>query len=283
MNATNGRGKSSNDPLPPRPKQTTVADPAEAIAGFRARFRALGRAERAVAEKAYLKSGLRFHGVTQPDVRRTAVEFCRGRPELGAGGLRRLVDGLFASDYHDLRSLGIALLERKRALLSAADLPWLLDLVRVTANWAHVDWLATKVIGHLVTGLASARRRSTLRSWAGDGHMWVRRTALLAQLDELRAGRGDFDLFATIAAPLLGEPEFFIRKAIGWVLRDVSRRRPELTFRFLRRHGSALSGLTLREGARHLPAPMRARLSRRSRTAGARARTPASARARPAR
>ena len=81
----------------------------------------------------------------------------------------------------------------------------------------------------------------------------MRRTALLAQLDELRAGRGDFDLFARLAVPMLGEREFFIRKAIGWVLRDTSRKRPALTFAFLQAHRDAMSGLTLREGARRLP------------------------------
>ena len=89
-----------------------------------------------------------------------------------------------------------------------------------------------------------------LRRWARDRDFWVRRTALLAQLDALRRGGGDFDLFAEIAAPMLGEKEFFIRKALGWVLREVSKKRPALSHAFLRRHLGALSGLTLREGAK---------------------------------
>jgi 3-methyladenine DNA glycosylase AlkD len=60
---------------------------------------------------------------------------------------------------------------------------------------------------------------------------------------------------------MLGEREFFIRKAIGWVLREVGKRRPELTFEFLREHRDAVSGLTLREGAKYLlPAQRRALL-----------------------
>ena len=56
---------------------------------------------------------------------------------------------------------------------------------------------------------------------------------------------------------MLEEREFFIRKAVGWVLREVSKKRPELTFAFLREHRGRVSGLTLSEGAKYLPAAQR--------------------------
>jgi 3-methyladenine DNA glycosylase AlkD len=228
------------------------------VAAIAAHFRAQGDPRRAVGEKAYLKSALAFHGVGIPEVRRTAARLCREHPQLTHGELRELASALLATDFHDLRSVGIALLERRRDRLDERDLPWLLGLVRTTANWAHVDWLATKVIGPLAT--ASARRAALLGRWAKDPLFWVRRTALLAQHDALRAGGGDFALFAAIAAPMLTEKEFFIRKAIGWVLRSVAMRRPELTYQFLLAHRDRASGLTLREGAKHLPARQRAAL-----------------------
>jgi 3-methyladenine DNA glycosylase AlkD len=60
---------------------------------------------------------------------------------------------------------------------------------------------------------------------------------------------------------MLPEQEFFIRKAIGWVLREISQRRPELTFQFLQEHEGKPSGLTFREASRHLPAKMQQALS----------------------
>jgi hypothetical protein len=69
--------------------------------------------------------------------------------------------------------------------------------------------------------------------------------------------RGDFDLFARLAVGMLDEREFFIRKAIGWVLREVSKKRSKLVFEFLRAHRDEVSGLTLREGAKYLPAQRR--------------------------
>jgi 3-methyladenine DNA glycosylase AlkD len=68
-------------------------------------------------------------------------------------------------------------------------------------------------------------------------------------------------LFAEIAAPMLEEKEFFIRKAIGWVLREVSKKRPALVFDFIREHGARASGLTRREAMKYLPPVMKLRLA----------------------
>jgi len=224
-------------------------DPAAEVAAVARRFRAEGNAERAASERAYLKSQLKFHGVGMPGVRAAAKELLARHPSLTREQLRALVDAAYRTDFHDLRSAAVAVMEKRVPLLEKADLPWLIDLVRVSANWAHVDWLAVKVVGPVADGKAIAR-------WAKDESFWVRRTALLAQLDQLRVGRGDFELFARIAAPMLGEKEFFIRKAIGWVLREVSKKRPELVFEFLKAHEGRPSGLTFREASKYLPPAM---------------------------
>jgi 3-methyladenine DNA glycosylase AlkD len=241
-----------------------------AVEFFRGRFVAGGKPERAAAERAYLKSTLRFHGVGLPEIRRAAAAFCRSRPELTLSDLRAVVDALYETDYHDLRSAGIGVLERRRDLLTPADAPWLIGLVRRSGNWAHVDWLAIKVVAAAVAEDPGLARR--VRAWSKDPDLWVRRTALLVQHDALRSGDGDFALFAEIAAPMLPEKEFFIRKALGWLLRETSRRRPDLAFRFLHENRERVSGLTLREGAKHLPATLRAELvgPKRARRASAR-------------
>ncbi|WP_394827398.1 DNA alkylation repair protein [Pendulispora albinea] len=225
-------------------------DPEDAVRFFRARFRAEGDADRARQEKAYLKSTLRFHGVSIPKVRRAAADFARAHTELDRSDLRAIVDALLGTDYHDLRSAGIALLERLRDRLDARDAAWLLACVRQCPGWAHVDWIATKVLGPTVQEHRSMP--GLLRAWARDPDFWVRRTALLAQHDALRAGEGDFALFEELAVPMLGEKEFFIRKAIGWVLRETSKKRPELVHAFVARHGERMAGLTRREATKYL-------------------------------
>lgn len=222
---------------------------------FERRFREAGTPARAAGSKAYLKSDLRFYGTTMADIRGAANDFAREHPDLLRTELRRIVDELWATDVFELRSAGIALLSRYSALLEERDLPWLLGFVRASKTWAHVDWLATDVIGGVVGESKTALRR--LPVWARDDNFWVRRTAILAQLRQLSHEAGDFALFARLAAPMLGEREFFIRKAIGWVLREVSKKRPTLVFEFLRDHREEVSGLTLSEGAKYLPAAQR--------------------------
>jgi 3-methyladenine DNA glycosylase AlkD len=229
------------------------ATPAAVVKHFDARFRAIGTAARATGAKAYMKSELAFHGVDAAQVRGECVAFCTAHPELAHDELVAYVDALFATRAFDLRSVAIALLERRPKLLSRADLPWLVELARTGACWAHVDYLVTKVIGPLVEDDPAA----FVRRHARDRDFWIRRVALLAQLRPLRRGAGDFALFTEIAVPMLGEREFFIRKAIGWVLREVSKKRPALVRDFLAAHGAACSGVTMREATKYLPAAMR--------------------------
>ncbi|HEV8669904.1 MAG TPA: DNA alkylation repair protein [Candidatus Limnocylindria bacterium] len=233
----------------------TAASPSAARRSFERRCREHASIKRAVGEKAYLKSDLRFIGTMMPEIREAARDFAREHPELTRTELRGIVDELWSTDVFELRSCGIALLSRRAKLLDERDLPWLIGLVRRSKTWAHVDWLAGEVIANVVGESRTALRR--LPGWARDDYFWVRRTALLAQLPQLRRERGDFELFARLAAGMLDEREFFIRKAIGWVLREVSKKRPRLVFAFLREHRSDVSGLTLGEGAKYLPAAQR--------------------------
>ena len=232
-----------------------TATPSATRRFFERRCRAAGTPARAAGSKAYLKSDLHFYGTTMPDLRAAVKDFAREHPDLTRAELRKIVENLWSTDVFELRSAGVALLSEYSALLEERDLPWLLGFVRLSKTWAHVDWLAADVIGGVVGESKTALRR--LPAWARDDNFWVRRTALLAQLRPLSHEAGDFALFARLAAPMLGEKEFFIRKAIGWVLREVSKKRPKLTFEFLRDHREEVSTLTLSEGAKYLPQAQR--------------------------
>jgi 3-methyladenine DNA glycosylase AlkD len=222
-----------------------------AIADATRALSAAGTPARAAGAKRYLKSELVFLGASVPAVRAEAKRVVRSHRELTRAELRALVDGLWATDIHELRSLAIGVLELRADLLQKSDARWLIQLIASADTWAHVDWLAIKVVGQLCAReptLAKDRDR-----WIKHANFWVRRTALLAEHDALLAGRGDFSHFARLAAPLLGEREFFIRKAIGWVLRATAKRTPERTYGFVRAHAAEMSGLTFREATRALP------------------------------
>jgi 3-methyladenine DNA glycosylase AlkD len=235
-----------------------MTTPATAQAFFRKRFTLVGTPARAKQERAHLKSDLRFYGASVPEIRRAGADFARAHPDLTRRELRAIVDTLYASKWHEYRSVAIAILGRYEGLLRETDLPWLAGLVRRSNTWAHVDWLAADIIGGVLRRYPRALRR--LSGWARDRNMWVRRTALLAQVRVVSHGAVDFELFANLAVEMLDEREFFIRKAIGWVLREASKSQPELVYRFLRDHRGRISGLSLREGAKYLPASQRTKL-----------------------
>ena len=225
-------------------------DGSAALAELAVELRKAARPARAAAEKAYLKSDLELWGVMVPDVRRIAVEYAKAHPDLGRNDLKAISVAAFNTQVFDLRSVAIALSDRRRAVLEDRDLPWLLDLVDTSKTWAHVDWIAATVIGDVVGRYPAALR--WLPIWARQENFWIRRTALLAQLNTLKRGEGDWELFTRLAAGMLDEQEFFIRKAIGWVLREVSKKRPKIVYAFIRAHQGEMSGLTLREGAKYL-------------------------------
>jgi 3-methyladenine DNA glycosylase AlkD len=132
--------------------------------------------------------------------------------------------------------------------------------VRESRTWALVDGLAGDVLGDLVRrdpdGVSTILDR-----WAADGDFWVRRASLLAELRPIRDG-ANLDRFLLRAEPMLDEKEFFIRKAIGWVLREAGKRRPGAVAAWLAPRTHRASGVTMREAVKYLPASDAERLMR---------------------
>lgn len=139
---------------------------------------------------------------------------------------------------------------QSRDCLGAGDADFIEALIREARTWALDDPLACDLVGPLTAtdpGFAP-----TLERWSVHGDLWIRRAALPAHLVPLRAGRGDFERFARFAEAMLEEKEFFVRKAIGWVLRDTAEKRPELVFDWLLPRAHRAPGMTTREAVKHL-------------------------------
>ncbi len=152
----------------------------------------------------------------------------------------------------------VALLATYRERLGPRDLPVLERILRESRTWALVDALAVHCVGHLAERYSPVR--SALPRWGRDPDFWIRRSALLAHLVALREGRGDLAAFGRLADPLLDDREFFLRKAIGWVLRDAGKRDPAGVVRWLLPRAARAAPLTVREAVKHLPPRGAARL-----------------------
>lgn len=227
----------------------------DAVAEARDLERALlaaGNPERAEQERRYLKSQLRHYGVSVPLVRRAAAGVRRAWPERPRRDVVALVEALWERPVHECRAAAVELLELYLDRLVARDLALVERLLRESGTWALVDNLAASVAGPLVERFPALA--GELDRWAADDDFWIRRSALLAELIPLREGRGDFPRFGRHADAMLEEKEFFIRKAIGWTLRDTSRKRPDLVSAWLLPRAARASGVTLREAVKYLPA-----------------------------
>ena len=211
-------------------------------------LRAIGTSERAESEKRYLKSDLTFFGTTVGQIRGVVKGASRGQV-LDRDQVVELVTVLWAKPVHERRMAAVVLLDVHPKLLSAADLPLIERLIRESRTWAYVDALASDVVGRILTADPSVE--ATLDRWAADADFWVRRSSLLAELRPLRAG-DDLGPFLRRADAMLDEKEFFIRKAIGWVLREVGKRRPTEVATWLAPRTDRASGVTMREAVRYL-------------------------------
>jgi len=208
-------------------------------------LRALGTPARAESERAYLKSDLQFLGASVPAIRRVARTAGARYPVDEHDALVALVTALWTAGVHERRMLAVELLVMHSGCLRPEDLVLLERLLREARTWALVDSLAAQVVGPIVD--AHPETVPTLDRWVGDDDFWLRRSAMLALLVPLRRGEGNPELFFSYADRLLEEKEFFILKAIGWVLRDLGRRRSGLVLEWITPRVGRVSGVTLRE------------------------------------
>ncbi|WP_309131428.1 DNA alkylation repair protein [Brevibacterium sp.] len=223
-------------------------------------LRSCGNAERAVRERVYLKSELDHLGVTVPETRAIVRSALRGT-DVDHDDVIALAEALWAppaTDHarssvrpvHERRTAATMVLIQSADHLGAGDADLVERLLREARTWALVDPLAADLVGPLSEREAGFDR--ILDVWAQDDDFWLRRSALLAHLVPLRQGRGDFDRFCRFADAMLEEREFFVRKAIGWVLRDTGRKRPDTVFAWLLPRAGRASAVTLREAVKHL-------------------------------
>ncbi|MFA9216667.1 MAG: DNA alkylation repair protein [Sphingomonadaceae bacterium] len=221
------------------------------VAMLEAALRPRADASEARGMRAYLLDQFDFLGIRAP-LRRQAIQALPPVRWTTSAPLLDIAQRLWALPEREFRYTAIDLLRRHYRLLDAQQLPELLALLQRDAWWETVDGL-TAVIGRVILQQIRSGNHVAQRicdDWIVDPNYWVRRCAMLHQLGwrlETDAAR----LFAD-AQRLSAEKEFFIRKAIGWALRDYARWNPDGVRQFLARQDLALSALTRREASKHL-------------------------------
>ena len=132
--------------------------------------------------------------------------------------------------------------------ITKSNLNFYLNLILITQWWDIVDAVAINLVGKVM--FSNHKFKQILNSWIKHKNMWIRRTAILCQLKyKLNTNQ---DLLYKLILMSAKEEEFFIRKAIGWALREYSKTNPKSVKKFIKKNSSKLSSLSIREGVKRI-------------------------------
>ena len=226
-----------------------TADLADAV---RSALAVGGDPERAVQQQRYMRSALPFRGFTKPQV--TALLrplLADWRPADRAAWEAPIRDLWDHATHREERyaALGVARHRSGRRWLTSETVPLLEHLVATGAWWDLVDETAQ----HLVRPALGADPEAmgvVVRGWAVEEDVWLRRTAVVCQVG--RKADTDTDLLRWVIEANLDDDSFWLRKGIGWALRDYARTDPAWVRAEVARHGPRLAGLSRREAMKHL-------------------------------
>jgi 3-methyladenine DNA glycosylase AlkD len=199
--------------------------------------------------QAYMKTSMPFLGVGAKDQREVARAAARRFPADGRGAYEASVLALWELPHREEKHVAVAYAREFPRFVAPESLPLFERLVREGAWWDFVDEIAVHLVG--ATLLKHPEEVwPVMDAWIEDEDMWIRRTALLSQ--NRHRGRTDEGRLFRYCLARAGEKEFFIRKAIGWALREYAYTAPDAVRRFIDEHRHALSPLSAREGGKHL-------------------------------
>ncbi len=205
--------------------------------------------EKAIGMQAYMKTDMPFYGVQKPGrtpiLRQVIADFAPST----YSEYEELVLALWGLPHREEKYLALGVAGKAKTFLVPESLPLYRRLITEGAWWDFVDEVATHLVRELVIGHPE-ETWSSVDSWIEDDDMWLRRAAIICQVGAKQAT--DADRLFRFCERRAFEEEFFIRKAIGWALREFAKIDPESVARFAMDHREELSGLSYREATKHI-------------------------------
>jgi 3-methyladenine DNA glycosylase AlkD len=199
----------------------------------------------------YMKSTMPYYGVSAPVQRRIWREVFGEHTVGSCEELREAALELWRhARYREERyaAIGLTDLPRYRACQTLEAVPMYEEMIVTGAWWDYVDVIATHHLGDVLRN-ERARMNRLMRRWARDRHLWKRRAAVLCQI-RFKADT-DLDLLYACIEPNVDDEDFFIRKAIGWALRQYAWTDAREVSRYVDANRDRLSPLSVREALKH--------------------------------
>ncbi|MBD0844485.1 DNA alkylation repair protein [Streptomyces sp. TRM68416] len=206
--------------------------------------------ERGATMRTYMKDVAPFLGLTTPVRRQLSRTVLEGTPRPDEADCTAIALRCWALPEREYQYFAVDYLRRHARVCSSGFLPVTRYLVATVPWWDTVDLLAAHVVGALVA--ADPELTADMDAWIGDDNLWVARTALLHQLRY--KDRTDTERLFAYCVRQSGHPDFFIRKAIGWALREYAKTDPEAVRSFLARETGRFAPLSVREALKNIGA-----------------------------
>ena len=202
--------------------------------------------------QAYMKSTMPYRGVSSPEQKAIWKAVFAAHILSSRDQWQRVALALWReASFREERYAAIALtgLRQYAPYRTMASLPMFEEMIVTGAWWDFVDAIAARQLGEILRA-EPFRMSKLMRRWSRDPHMWKRRSAILCQLGFKR--ETDLKLLYDCIEPNLEDREFFIRKAIGWALRQYAWTDPREVKSYVTANKSRLSGLSVREALKNV-------------------------------
>lgn len=218
-------------------------------------LRAVAEPARAAGAQAYMKSEMPFLGIGARPLRAACRTVFAAHPLADGAAWRDTALALWrGAEYREERYAAIELTGWKayRRWQDLGALPMYEEMIVTGAWWDYVDAVAIHRVGEFLLRDQPTAMKRTMRRWSTGRDLWKRRTSILCQITFKRDT--DLELLYDCIRPSLSSPEFFLRKAIGWALRQYAWTDPGEVQRYVREHEQELSALSRREALKNVAA-----------------------------
>ena len=221
-------------------------------ATLRASLTAAADPARAPGMQAYMKSAMPYLGVSAVPMRAVCKAVFADLAWRDAAAWQRDVLAIWrGAQFREERHAAIELtgIRAARAFQTMEAIRLYEEMIVTGAWWDYVDIIASHRLWAILRN-DPATMKPLMRAWAQDDDLWKRRSAILVQL-KAKADT-DLDLLYACIEPSIGSSEFFLRKAIGWALRQYAWTDPAEVSRYVAANAGRLSGLSRREALKNV-------------------------------
>lgn len=206
----------------------------------------------AQANKSYFKSHYDFYGVSKKQINDLGKKIKRQWKDTTLNELEIVLSELQSSMFHEEKTLAIVLATNFITLFESKHVGSIFfNWIAQSQTWDHVDEISICLVGEFV--YRNPILFNDLFQWSKHSYLWIQRASLISYLPSIRRKSSNLTILKNICSSLVEEEDFFIRKAIGWVLRELSEKEPDETINILRSISQKASKLTIREATRKLP------------------------------